>query len=182
MVRKTHQDPNQESALRDVSRKETVVSDQKFEFVRDEHNRLVTHLGDDISLGIKMLSESDAERTDRGVHAYAVLDLQTSLGPIRIRDLKVVWNEGLQLFQVRWRQWKTGKIRNDRPEWLDVAGPQDKQTRENWKNFVLDVFHAVREGAGQRAVREQPRTTSQLGQSHPELAELRNQLAMEAGE
>jgi len=146
--------------------------EQPLEIERDEHDRLVIHVGEDLSIGLKMLSESDLERTERGTHAYGVVDLATELGPIRIRNVRVFWNARLNKYQVRWYQWRTGKLRNGRSEYLDVAGPQDQETRKKFAELILQLFNQIREGVGIPG-------RGTLGRN-PGLIQLRQRLTQEA--
>lgn len=136
---------------------------EKYELRRDPFNRVQTDIADDLTVGIKILSETDQRRVERGTHAYCVLDLRTSFGPVRIRDIRVQWSERNQCHFIRWRQWSTGRIRNDRKEYLDVAGPLDPETRTKFANAILDVFTQIKEEAA----------SGTLGRKYPELEELK---------
>lgn len=154
---------------------------------RDPHNRIVAHYGQDgeISVGIKMLSESDADRVERGVHAYCVLDVATPLGPLRIRDIRIKHNATAGKFMVHWKQFSTGREREGKPEYLDVAGPQDRDTRDRYRTFILDVFQQIKDGVGLPTSGRRSRPVaamSTLG-GIPALTELRDRLAAsETGE
>lgn len=138
----------------------------KYQLSRDSLNRLCTEIAPGVTVGIKVLSETDPRRLERGEHAYAVLDLATPLGPVRIRDIRVMWSKTNERFFLRWRQWKTGKVRDGRPEYLDVAGPQDRETRALFSEKIIEVFAQIKQEAAVESV----------GAQNPQLAELKAQL------
>ena len=142
------------------------MSEKTYQIDRDSHNRLCASIGEGLTVGIKVLSETDPRRIERNEHAYAVLDIQTALGCLRIRDIRVLWSETHERFFVRWRQWHTGQFRNDRKEYLDVAGPQDRNTRDAFEDVILDVFEQIKEEAAMGT----------LGRSNPELQDLKDSL------
>jgi hypothetical protein len=146
------------------------VSDTKtYQLQMDSYNRMCAEIAKGVSVGIKVLSMTDTRRIERKEHAYAVLDLASPLGIIRIRDIRIVWSEPNERFYLRWRQWRTGKMRNERPEYLDVAGPRDKETRLKYGEAILAVFEQIRaEGAA-----------GTLGRTNPQLAELKASLEQE---
>ncbi len=146
------------------------MSDTKtYQLNMDSYNRMCADIAKGVSVGIKVLSMTDTRRIERKEHAYAVLDLVTPLGTIRIRDIRIVWSEPNERFYLRWRQWRTGKMRNERPEYLDVAGPRDKETRLKYGEAILAVFEQIRaEGAA-----------GTLGRTNPQLAELKASLEQE---
>lgn len=123
------------------------MSEKTYQLNQDSHSRWVAEIAEGVRVGIKVLSEVDPRRVESGEHAYAVLDLDTPLGPLRIRDIRILWSARHERFQLRWRQWKTGKIRNGRPEYLDVAGPQNRETRIRFAEAILDVFLQLKEQA-----------------------------------
>lgn len=123
------------------------MSDMQYHIERDSHNRLVAEVSDDLVVGIKILAETDPRRFEKGVHGYAVLDIRTEFGPLRIRDIKIMWSSDHERYFVRWRQWFTGKFRDGKKEFLDVAGPQDRDTRRKFEEVIIDVFGQVREQA-----------------------------------
>lgn len=142
------------------------MSEKTYQISRDSNNRLCAEIAKGVAVGIKVLSETDPRRIERNEHAYAVLDLETSMGRIRIRDIRVCWSEPNQRFYLRWKQWKTGKMRNDRPEYLDIAGPQDRETRQRFSEKILDVFDQIKKEAA----------LGTLGRANPELVELKASL------
>jgi hypothetical protein len=132
----------------------------------DSYNRMCATIAKGVEVGIKVLSLTDTRRIEKNEHGYAVLDVMTPIGVIRIRDIRIVWSEPNQRFFLRWRQWRTGKIRNDRPEYLDVAGPRDKETRLQYAEAIIAVFEQIqKEGAA-----------GTLGHVNPKLAELKSSL------
>lgn len=135
---------------------------KRFAIERDSHNRLRADISDDMAVGIKILAETDPRRMEKGVHGYAVLDVRTTLGPLRIRDIKVMWSETNQRYFLRWRQWPTGKIRDGRKEYLDVVGPLDPDTRAKLEGEILGVFHQVREEASKGTLGRNPETNAKL--------------------
>ncbi len=145
---------------------------EKYELHRDSWNRLQADIAEDLTVGIKVLSESDQRRIEKGTHAYCVLDLRTSLGVIRIRDIRVQWSEKNQRHFIRWRQWFTGRQRDGRDEYLDVAGPLDRDTRNKFADCILDVFSQIKEEGA----------VGTLGRHNPQLQELKEQLAMKTDE
>jgi hypothetical protein len=140
-----------------------------YQLQMDSYNRMVATVAKGVEVGIKVLSMTDTRRIEKNEHAYAVLDLITPLGPIRIRDIRIVWSEPNKRFFLRWRQWRTGKMRNERAEYLDVAGPRDKETRLKYGEAILEVFEQIRaEGAA-----------GTLGRTNPQLGELKAALEQE---
>jgi len=123
------------------------MSDIHYNIERDSHNRLLAEINDDVSVGIKILAETDPRRVEKNVHAYAVLDVRTGLGPVRIRDIRIMFSQENERYFLRWRQWNTGKLRDGRKEYLDVAGPRDRETRRKFEEQILNVFHQVRSEA-----------------------------------
>lgn len=142
------------------------MSDKTYQLNMDSYNRMTTEIAKGVEVGIKVLSMTDTRRIEKKEHAYAVLDITTPLGVIRIRDIRIVWSDNNERFYLRWRQWRTGKLRNERPEYLDVAGPRDKETRLKYSEAILAVFEQIRsEGAA-----------GTLGRTNPQLAELKASL------
>lgn len=123
------------------------MSENKYHLSMDSYNRMVAEICKGVEVGIKVLSMTDTRRIQKNEHAYAVLDISTPLGPVRIRDIRIVWSEPNQRFYLRWRQWRTGKMRNNRPEYLDVAGPRDKETRLKYSEAIIAVFEQIQEEA-----------------------------------
>lgn len=117
---------------------------QQHRIVRDAHNRLCAEVSESITVGIKVLDETDERRVEKGVHAYAVLDIKTEFGPIRARNIRVMWSTQNQRHFLRWPQWNTGNVRDGRPEYLDVFGPHDRTTRTNFEKMILEVFQQIR--------------------------------------
>lgn len=120
---------------------------QQHRIVRDAHNRLCAEVSESITVGIKILGETDERRVEKGVHAYAVLDIRTEFGPIRARNIRVMWSTQNQRHFLRWPQWNTGRVRDGRPEYLDVFGPHDRDTRTNFEKMILEVFQQIRDEA-----------------------------------
>lgn len=145
------------------------MSETKYHIQRDSHNRLCADLSDSVTAGVKILSETDERRVERNTHAYVVLDIRTEMGPIRIRDIRVMWSQEREQYFLRWRQWKTGKERDGRPEYLDVAGPLDRETRKKFEEAILAVFHQVREEAQRGTLGRNPETRKKLEQVKQEL-------------
>lgn len=120
-----------------------------FEIRRDSRQRLQADIADDLTVGLKVLAETDERRVRFGVHAYAVLDIRTSKGVLRVRDIRVKWSVKNECFYIQWRQWFTGKYRgvdregNPRKEFLDVCGPMDPVTRQNFNDSIIAVFDQV---------------------------------------
>jgi DNA-binding cell septation regulator SpoVG len=115
---------------------------------------MCANIAEGVTIGIKVLGVTDSRRIDRSEHAIAILELQTPLGTIRIRDIKIVWGEKNSQFFLRWRQWRTGRMVPDRrpgfparPEYLDVASPGNYETRRRVESAILAVFHQIQEEA-----------------------------------
>jgi hypothetical protein len=142
------------------------MSDKTYQLQMDSYNRMTAEIAHGVEVGIKVLSMTDTRRIEKKEHAYAVLDIATPLGIVRIRDIRIVWSEPNQRFYLRWRQWRTGKMRNERPEYLDVAGPRDKETRLKFSECILAVFEQIRSEGN----------AGTLGHSNPKLAELKASL------
>ena len=119
----------------------------QYNIERDSHNRLRAQITENLAVGIKILSETDPRRVEKNVHAYAVLDMQTELGTIRMRDIRIMFSSLNDAYFLRWKQWNTGKIRDGRKEYLDIAGPLDRDARKNLEEHILRVFHQVRSEA-----------------------------------
>ena len=142
----------------------------KHVIVRDSFNRLRAEITDSFAIGVKLLAEDHARRVEQHVHAYVVADLITELGPWRIRDIRIMWSPKNERYFIRYRQWKTGKVRDDREEWLDVAGPQDRETRRKVQEAILSVFFQIKEEAAKGTLgRRQPESVGALG-DNPEVA------------
>lgn len=144
---------------------------KRFEIVAGPHNRWTAPISEDITVGIKVLSETDSRRIEKGIHGYAVLDINTSCGPIRIRDVKIVWSRENERFFLRWRQWRTGFAHDGRPEWLDVAGPQDRTTRLKIEELIVELFSQIREEAALGTLGRNPELRGKLESLQAELAE-----------
>ena len=114
---------------------------------RDSFNRLRAEVSDSFAIGVKLLAEDHPRRVEQHVHAYVVADLRTELGPWRIRDIRIMWSPDNERYFIRYRQWKTGKVRDNRDEWLDVAGPLDRETRAKVAEAILAVFLQIKEEA-----------------------------------
>jgi hypothetical protein len=145
---------------------------EKYELRRDSFNRVQADIAEDVTVGIRVLSETDQRRIEKNTHAYCVMDIRTSLGVIRIRDIRIQWSEQNQRHFIRWRQWNTGRIRDGRKEYLDVAGPLDPETRTKFADAILDVFAQIKEEAA----------LGTLGRANPQLHELKAKLEMEQAE
>jgi len=121
-----------------------------FEIRRDSRQRLQADIADDLTIGVKVLAETDDRRVQYGVHAYAVLDIRTSMGVLRNRDIRIKWSTKNERFYIQWRQWFTGKFRgldregNPRREFLDVCGPLDPQTRQQFNDCIVAVFNQIK--------------------------------------
>jgi DNA-binding cell septation regulator SpoVG len=114
---------------------------------RDSFNRLRAEVTDSFAVGVKLLAEDHPRRVEQHVHAYVVADVRTELGPWRIRDIRVMWSPQNEQYFIRYRQWKTGKVRDGREEWLDVAGPLDRETRSKIQEAILAVFYQIKDEA-----------------------------------
>ncbi len=142
----------------------------KYEIVRDSFNRLRAEVTDSFAVGVKLLAEDHPRRVEHNVHAYVVADLRTELGPWRIRDIRVMWSPENERFYIRYRQWKTGKIREGREEWLDVAGPLDRDTRSKVQESILAVFFQIKDEAAKGTLgRRRSPANAQIG-DNPEVA------------
>lgn len=143
----------------------------QYEIVRDSYNRLRAEISPSFTIGVKLLAEDHPRRVENGVHAYVVADLQTELGPWRVRDIRVMYSQENERFFCRYRQWKTGKNRDGHEEWLDVAGPLDRETRTKIQDAILAVFAQIKEEAKAGTLGRSPRpeTVSTIG-DQPEVA------------
>lgn len=147
------------------------MNETKYEIIRDSHNRLCAEISESVTAGVKILSVTDERRQEKNTHAYIVLDIKTELGPIRIRDIRVMWSQENERYFLRWRQWPTGHVRDGRKEYLDVAGPLDRETRKKFEEAILAVFHQVREEA------ERGTLGRNLEQTHKKLEEVQQMLS-----
>ncbi|KKK59530.1 hypothetical protein LCGC14_3033470 [marine sediment metagenome] len=149
-----------------------------FDIHQDSRQRLQADIADDLTVGIKVLAETEERRVRFGVHAYAVLDVRTSMGPLRIRDIRIKWSARNECFYIQWRQWFTGKFRgvdregNPRKEFLDVCGPLDPQTRQNLNDSIVAVYDQV--------LAEAKAGTLGAGANGNKLAAIRDQLSVTA--
>lgn len=156
----------------------TGSTEPSFEITRDSRQRLTADIADDLTIGVKVLSETDERRVRYGVHAYAVLDVRTSMGVLRIRDIRIKWSLKNEHFYTQWRQWFTGKFRgvdrdgNPRKEFLDVCGPLDPQTRQMFNDSIVAVFNQIKA--------EAKAGTLGAGMSGAKLAAMRDKLASTA--
>lgn len=137
----------------------------QYVIVRDSFNRLRAEITDSFAVGVKLLAEDHPRRVEQHVHAYVVADLRTELGPWRIRDIRVMWSPENERYFIRYRQWKTGKIREGREEWLDVAGPLDRETRSKVQDAILGVFSQIKEEAAKGILGKRVDGTSTLGEN-----------------
>lgn len=138
--------------------------------VRDSFNRLRVELSESLAIGVKLLAEDHPRRVEQHVHAYVVADLRTELGPWRIRDIRVMWSPENERFFVRYRQWKTGKIREGREEWLDVAGPLDRETRAKVQDAIIGVFSQIKDEAAKGVLGKGRSENASTLADHPALA------------
>lgn len=143
---------------------------------RDSFNRLRAEITDSFVVGIKLLAEDHPRRVEQNVHAYVVVDLRTELGPWRIRDIRIMWGPEHERYFLRYRQWKTGKVRDNRDEWLDVAGPLDRETRSKVQEEILGVFFQIKEEARKgilgRGEQRRIETTAAIGDNPEVVAKL----------
>ena len=139
------------------------MSEKTYQIDRDSNNRLCAEIAKGVTVGIKILAETDPRRMERREHAYAVLDIDTPLGCVRIRDIRILWSDPGQRFYLQWKQWRTGKIRFDRPEYLDIAGPRDREARQRFSEEILALFSQIKRLA----------SVGTLGNISPELGELK---------
>lgn len=123
------------------------MSEKTYQISRDSHNRLCAQVEEGITIGLKMHSATSRRLFERGEHAYAVIDINTPLGPIRIRDIKILWSQRRETFIVRWPSWETTIQREGRPQRLDVAGPWDRGTRRDFAERILALFHQIKSEA-----------------------------------
>jgi DNA-binding cell septation regulator SpoVG len=142
----------------------------QYVIVRDSFNRLRAEISESFAIGVKLLAEDHPRRVEQHVHAYVVADLRTELGPWRIRDIRVMWSPENERFFVRYRQWKTGKIREGREEWLDVAGPLDRETRSKVQEAILGVFSQIKEEAAKGVLGKRSEGTHMALGDNPILA------------
>lgn len=150
---------------------------KKYELRSDNGGRFVTELSDEISCAMKLFSETDPQRIEYDVHAYAILDIRTAvrslegkLLPIvfRGRNIRIRWSKRNEQFYIHWHQWNTGRKRrdSDKPERMDVFGPLDRQSREIVNELIIAMFTQIREEA----------QAGTLGRANPELKELKAKL------
>lgn len=133
--------------------------------VRDSFNRLRAEITESFAVGVKLLAEDHPRRVEQHVHAYVVADLRTELGPWRIRDIRVMWSPENERYFIRYRQWKTGKIREGREEWLDVAGPLDRETRAKVQDAILAVFVQIKDEAAKGVLGKRIEGIATLGEN-----------------
>lgn len=154
----------------------TGSTEPAFEIRRDSRQRLQADIADDLTIGVKVLAETDDRRVRFGVHAYAVLDIRSSMGVLRVRDIRIKWSVKNECFYTQWRQWFTGKFRgvdregNPRKEFLDVCGPLDPQTRQNFNDSIVAVYDQIRAEAKAGTLGASP--------SGAKLAQMRDNLAV----
>lgn len=158
---------------------------EKFAIERDTFGRWRTAFSPTVACGIRLLAEDHPRRVAKNVRAYVVLDIASDLMlPIvedpeeegepqplpvtfRIRDIEIVHHAESDRFLVRYRQWKTGKVRDGQDEYLDVAGPANRESRYFLQDQILAFFNQIREEASQGTLgRRRPVTSDALG-NHP---------------
>lgn len=162
---------------------------EKFAIERDSFGRWRTAFSPKMACGIRLLAEDHPRRVAKNVRAYVVLDIVSDLmipgqegeesipAAFRIRDIEIVHHAESDRYLVRYRQWKTGKIRDGQEEYLDVAGPASRESRYFLQDKILAFFHQIREEASQGTLgRRRPVTSNALG-NHPVVRERLQEMA-----
>ena len=138
-----------------------------FKVVRGDFGRLQAKLAEGLVLAIQILPETDRRRMEKGVQAYAVLDIATALGPIRVRNIQIVHRPSAEnAYQVHWLKHplRRSSSRSREYEFLDVAGPLDHKTRRNFSELILSLYYFIKQEAQtgkvfpERSVREEAAT------------------------
>jgi len=145
---------------------------EQYVIVRDSFNRLRVEITESFAVGVKLLAEDHPRRVEQHVHAYVVADLRTELGPWRVRDIRVMWSPENERNFIRYRQWKTGKLRDGREEWLDVAGPLDRETRSKVQDAILAVFFQIKDEAAKGVLGKRVEGIATLGENPILVAQL----------
>lgn len=119
---------------------------QTFSVSRDNRGRLRAQVSEDLAISMQILPVTDKRRMEKGVQAFAVLDINTSLGVIRVRNIRIVYQESWEPnYRVRWYghlvREHVKEIR--RGDYLDVAGPLDPPTRHRFAEIILSLFHFI---------------------------------------
>lgn len=135
------------------------------------YNSWEAQLSPTIKAGVRILAETDARRIDHGIHAYVLLDFPTDLGPMRVRDLKILLSRDGERYYVRWPWFQTKFTRPgaSRPDRLDVVGPRDYTSRELINGKILALFHQIREEAAKGTLGRQPAVAEKLQHLKQEL-------------
>lgn len=117
----------------------------RYQLTPDANHRMCTDIAPGMRVGITVLGVTDRDRIEKGEHAYAVLDIDTPFGNIRIREIRILWSKTNKRFFLRWKQWKTGRRAQGRPQWLAIAAPQDKDSRAAFEEAIVAVFLQIQE-------------------------------------
>lgn len=142
------------------------MSEKTYQISQDSHNRLCAEIAEGVTVGFQVLDKNDWRYINRNERAYVVLDIETPLGRIRIRDVRLLRSATRGCFFLRWKQWKTGKFREGRPEYLDVAGPHNREGRDLFSAAILAVFEQLRKEL-QLADAGDPELKASVDQSGP---------------
>jgi len=120
------------------------TADRKFELrTSSRRNGITAVLAEGLEMTVTVIGLTDPRRLTRNEHAYAVLDINTGLVPIRVRDIKLVFSPNKKRLIVKWRKWKTGFRRGDCDEWLDIAGPPKQEDREALDEIIIAVYKQI---------------------------------------
>lgn len=117
---------------------------ENYPITLDDLGRRSAQISKNIRVAIQVLTATDSRRTEHDIHAFAVVDITTDLGVVRNRDVNIHWSRTNNRYFVRWPQRKTGKMRDGRPERLDVVGPRDVGARRVFEQAILELFERIR--------------------------------------
>lgn len=137
------------------------MNESRYQIEQDSHHRWKAQVTKDLAVAVNILSETDNRRIGKGPqqqHGHAILYVQTSVGMLIHRDIRIMYSRETKQHYLRWRQWNLQQAQHQSPEsrehkkddvWLDISGPQDPIDRRKFEELILSVFHQVREEAAQ---------------------------------
>lgn len=109
----------------------------------DEKGRMCKEIADGLTVRVRLLNEADPRRVNIGVQAYAVLDLSTPFGALRIPDIRIVERVTDKSRVVRWKQWPVGRHRDGGKPFICRVGPLGQDARQKLEERLLEFFSEI---------------------------------------